>query len=78
MFYVYVLKCRDGSFYTGYTNSLEKRVEKHASGQGAKYTRSRLPVRMIANWFFPTKSEAMRFEARFKMLPRSEKMKLIS
>ena len=47
MFYVYILKCGDGSFYCGYTNDVEKRFETHKSGSGAKYTRSRLPLGIV-------------------------------
>lgn len=75
MFYVYVLKCKDGSFYTGYTNDFKKRLEAHDSGKAAKYTRSRRPVSVAAKWVFSTKSEAMKYEAAFKSLSRKEKMK---
>jgi putative endonuclease len=77
MFYLYVLKCRDGSLYTGYTNDLEKRIEMHQKGKASKYTRSRLPVRLIYSHSYSSKSEAMRAEAAFKKLPRKEKMALI-
>ena len=75
MFYVYVLKCSDGSFYTGYTNDIKARLKKHNEGKGGKYTRSRLPVRLVGNWKFATKSEAMGAEAGFKKLTRDEKIK---
>ena len=75
MFYVYVLKCRDGSFYTGYSNNLQERIEKHNKGIASKYTRSRLPVRLMKSWTFVTKSEATKAEAGFKKLTRSEKLK---
>jgi putative endonuclease len=75
MFYVYVLCCRDGSLYTGYTNDLKKRLRMHNLGTAAKYTRSRLPVKMVAKRPFATKSEAMKYEAAFKKLSRKAKMK---
>jgi putative endonuclease len=78
MFYVYVLKCKDGSFYTGYTNNLKERIRKHNEGKAAKYTRSRLPVEVIAQWAFSSKWEAMRHETMFKSLPRKSKMKKIT
>ena len=72
-FYFYVLECNDGSFYGGYTVDLERRIRTHNSGKGAKYTRSRRPVRCIYYEIHPTKSEAMRAEYRFKKLTRLEK-----
>lgn len=78
MFYVYVLKCRDGSFYTGYTNNLQKRIAMHNAGRGAKYTRSRLPVVLIGSWNLRTKSEAMKKEFLFKQLSRREKIKQLA
>ena len=74
MFYVYVLKCKDGSLYTGYTNYLKKRLKMHNDGKASKYTRSRLPVKLAAQWTFPSKSQAMKHEAMFKLLTRKEKM----
>jgi putative endonuclease len=74
MFHVYVLECRDGSLYTGYTDDVKKRVKKHNAGKASKYTRSRLPVRLFASWQFETKSHAMKFEALVKKLPRKEKL----
>ncbi len=74
MFFVYVLKCRDGSLYTGYTNDVKKRIRMHQSGKASKYTRSRLPVKLLTCWNFKTKSEAMSFEAKFKILSRKSKI----
>ena len=70
---MYVLQCGDGSYYTGWTNDLAKRVKTHQSGKGGKYTRSRLPVRLIKKWKAKNRSEAMRKEALFKSLTRNEK-----
>jgi len=78
MFYVYVLKCSDGSFYTGYTNDLKKRFQMHMEGKASKYTRSRLPVEIVGQWIFGSKSDAMRYEIAFKSLLREEKIAKIS
>ncbi|MEG1441395.1 MAG: GIY-YIG nuclease family protein, partial [Oscillospiraceae bacterium] len=58
MNYTYILKCGDGSLYCGYTNDLEKRLHTHNSGNGAKYTKGRLPVILVYSEEFKTKSEA--------------------
>ena len=71
--WVYVLECGDGSYYTGWTNDLAKRVKSHQSGRGAKYTRSRLPVKLIKKWRAKDRSAAMRKEAFIKSLSRKEK-----
>jgi len=71
--WVYVLECGDGSYYTGWTNDLAKRVRSHQLGKGGKYTRSRLPVRLIKKWRAKNRSEAMAKEAIFKSLSRREK-----
>lgn len=78
MFYVYVLQCRGGSFYTGYTNDLDKRIRMHNEGKASKYTRSRLPVKIVAKWGFSSKANAMKAEAAFKRLSRREKEDFIS
>ena len=75
MFYMYVLRCKGGSLYTGYTNNIEKRVKAHESGTASKYTRSRLPVRLVYSRKYETKSLAMKAEAAFKKLPRTEKLR---
>ncbi len=74
-FYFYVLECRDGSYYGGYTTDLARRVAEHNTGTGAKYTRvkSRRPVKMIHFEAFSTKSEAMKAEYAFKQLSRKAK-----
>ena len=77
MNYTYILLCADGSFYTGWTNDLEKRVAAHNAGKGGRYTRAHRPV-TLAYWEeFSTKEDAMRREAAIKKLSRSEKIKLI-
>lgn len=75
--YTYILKCSDGSLYTGWTNNLDKRVEDHNSGKGAKYTRSRRPVVLAYYEQFETKDEAMRREWEIKRLTRKKKLALI-
>jgi len=77
-YYVYILKCADGTLYTGSTNDLKKRVIAHNTLKtGAKYTRSRLPVRMIYSEELPTKSEALKREWEIKKMGREKKMGLV-
>jgi putative endonuclease len=71
--YFYVLSCRDGSLYAGYTNHLERRVKLHNEGKGAKYTRGRGPVKLLYTKAFQTKSEALKAEYAFKQMPRVKK-----
>ncbi len=75
--YVYILKCKDDSLYTGWTNDLEGRVAAHNAGTGAKYTRMRLPVALAYSETFDSKSEAMKREWEIKKLSRVKKMELI-
>ena len=77
-FYVYVLACADGTLYTGYTNDVEQRTRAHNAGKGAKYTRSRTPVEVVAQAPFATKHEAMSAEFRFKHLSRRAKDRLLA
>ena len=78
MNYTYILECKDGTYYTGWTNNLEKRLKDHNDGKGAKYTKARLPVSLIYYEEYETKEEAMRREYAIKQMTRSEKSKLIS
>ena len=71
---LYVLECRGGTLYTGITNDLPHRIAEHRAGRGAKYTRARLPVRLVAAWRFPDRRAAARAESRFKALPRAAKL----
>jgi putative endonuclease len=73
----YILRCADGTLYTGWTNNLEQRLAAHNSGRGAKYTRSRRPVLLVYAEAFATRGEAMRREAQIKKLSRAEKQKLV-
>jgi putative endonuclease len=75
--YIYIAECSDGSYYTGYTTDLEKRALIHNSGKGAKYTRSRLPVKIVHSEEFSSKIDAMKREAAIKKLKRSAKVALI-
>ncbi|HET9393265.1 MAG TPA: GIY-YIG nuclease family protein [Candidatus Rubrimentiphilum sp.] len=72
--FVYILACEDGSLYTGWTDDLERRVDLHQKGRGSKYTRSRLPVRLLAWMQADDSSQAKSVEARFKQLSRDEKL----
>ena len=73
-----MLKCSDGTLYTGWTNDLEKRVEAHNSGKGAKYTKARRPVELAYYEEFETKEQAMKREYAIKQLGRKEKQELIA
>ena len=73
-----MVRCSDGTLYTGWTNNLEKRMEAHNSGRGAKYTKSRRPVELVYFEEYTEKSDAMSREARLKQLGRAEKLKLIA
>lgn len=77
MFYVYFLECRDGSFYCGYTNDLDKRVKNHNKGIGSKYTKKRRPVRLIYSEEYETRASAMKREYALKQLTRKQKEELI-
>lgn len=77
MNYTYMVRCRDGSLYTGWTNCLEKRLACHNAGKGAKYTKTRLPVELVYYETFEKKEEAMRREWQIKQMNRKEKMNLI-
>ena len=78
MNYTYIVQCSDGSLYSGWTNNIEKRINDHNSGRGAKYTKSRLPVVLAYCEEFKTKEEAMRREWEIKQLDRKAKLELIS
>ena len=75
--YTYIVECSDGTLYCGWTNDLEKRLTAHNSGKGAKYTKSRLPVKLVYYETFATPNEAMSREYSIKKMTRSEKIKLI-
>ena len=74
---VYILKCSDGSLYTGITTDIARRVCEHNKGKGAKYTRSRTPVEVLYFEKYPDRSSALKEEARIKKLTRKKKIMLI-
>ena len=76
--FTYIVECSDHTLYTGWTNDLEKRIEAHNTGKGAKYTKTRRPVRLVYFETFATKEEAMSREYHIKRMSRQEKIKLIS
>ena len=78
MNYTYILRCGDGSLYTGWTNHLTKRVADHNAGRGAKYTKAHLPVELAYYETFETKEEAMKRECAIKKLSRPQKERLIA
>ncbi|WP_419012273.1 GIY-YIG nuclease family protein [Dysosmobacter sp.] len=75
---VYILRCGDGTLYTGCTNDLPRRLRAHQSGRGAKYTRSRLPVELVYQEAVPDRSAALQREAAIKRLDRVRKLALIA
>lgn len=77
MYYVYLLRCADGTLYTGFTNNLARRLAAHNAGRGAKYTRGRRPVELVYWESFSNKSSALRREYAIKQLPRRQKLTLI-
>lgn len=76
-YYVYIIKCSDNSLYTGITNDLKNRIKIHNQGKGAKYTRGRLPVKLVYKKRYNSKSKALSKEFEIKKMSREEKEKLI-
>jgi putative endonuclease len=76
--WVYLLRCRDGSLYCGWTSDLERRLAAHAAGRASRYTASRRPVELALALPMPDRSAARREEARIKRLHRSEKLALVA
>lgn len=77
-FYVYILKCKDKTYYTGFTNDLEKRISLHNKGRGAKYTRDRRPVRVVWSKKYRQFKRAFLMEKRIKKLTRPQKESLMA
>ena len=75
--FVYMLRCKDGSLYTGWTNDLEHRLAMHSSGRGAKYTRGRGPLELVYSEELPDKEAALRRECVIKKLRREQKLALL-
>jgi putative endonuclease len=74
MWYVYLIECRNGSWYAGITNDLEARYAAHAAGKGARYTRANPPVKLLGARPFPDRSAASRAEHEIKRLPKAKKL----
>lgn len=74
---VYILRCGDGSLYTGVTSDLEKRIEQHRNGEGARYTRGRGPLELVFEESFPDRGSAQKREMEIKGMDRSRKLKLL-
>lgn len=77
VYYIYILRCSDDTLYTGYTTCLQKRLETHNSGKGAKYTRARLPVELVYSEEFEDKVNALKREYEIKKMTRNEKIRLL-
>ena len=77
MWYVYILRCADGSLYAGSTTNLDHRLKTHNSGKGAKYTKAHLPVELVYHETFDTKEEAMRREYELKQMTKAQKEALV-
>jgi putative endonuclease len=75
---VYIVECADGTLYTGATNNLDRRIKAHNEGKGAKYTRSRLPVRLLVYREGLSKSEALKLEYRVKRQPKRLKVAFLA
>ena len=75
--FVYILRCRDGSLYTGVATDVDRRFAEHRAGTGAKYTRSHKPVKIVYRQKLSSRSKALRREAEIKSWPRMQKLKLI-
>jgi len=75
--YVYIVRCRDDRLYTGISNDVEKRVEKHNTGKGCRFTRYRYPVKLVYQEECGTKSEARKREIKVQRLTRNKKLELI-
>ena len=75
--YTYMLKCHDGTIYTGWTTQLDRRISEHNSGRGAKYTRSRRPVELIYYEELESKEKAMKREAEIKKMTKKQKIAMV-
>lgn len=77
MNFIYIIECADGTFYTGWTTDVDRRILVHNTDKGAKYTRGKTPVKLVYTETFETKSEALKRERSIKKLSREDKIKLI-
>jgi len=78
MWYVYIAECKDGKLYTGITNNLKNRIEQHNRGHGCRFTKYRIPVKLLHSENCDTKGEALSREAELKGWTREDKLRLIS
>jgi putative endonuclease len=78
MWYLYTLRCSDGTLYTGVTTDLARRTAEHNAGRGSRYTAGRRPVQLIASWPFPTRSAAQAAESAFRRQSHAGKTRLIA
>lgn len=79
MYFVYIIQCKDNTFYTGITTDLDRRIKEHNNSKlGAKYTKVRRPVKLVFSKQFENRSEASKEESRIKKLSRTEKIKLLN
>lgn len=78
LWHTYIIECIDGKLYTGITNNLERRVREHTSGNGCKFTKHRIPVKLVYSEDVGTRSEALKREAHIKGLPRQKKIELVA
>ena len=76
--YVYIIKCKDNTLYTGITNNLKRRIREHKSGNGCRFTKYRTPIKLMHNEEVSSRPEALKREAQIKRLPRSKKLALIT
>ena len=76
--YCYIVECADGTFYTGWTTDLERRIKEHNAGRGSRYTRLRRPVRLVYSERQPDRSAAMRREVQIKRMNRASKLSIIN
>jgi len=76
-YYVYIIRCEDGSFYTGYTQDLEKRMKLHEEGKGGRYTQMYKPKKLVYYEIFKSRADAMRRERSIKNLTHDQKLELI-
>jgi len=77
-YYAYMVRCKDGTIYSGYTVDVQKRIEVHNSGKGAKYTRARLPVELVYYEEFFNKKDALKREREFKSITHKQKEQIIN
>lgn len=76
-YFVYLVECSDHSLYCGFTTDLDKRLAIHRAGKGSKYTRARLPVKMVYSESFPQRTQALKREYEIKQLSRAQKIQLV-